>query len=49
VGVTGVELRVEEPEPIPVELQSDQGLEVAKGVVHLIQAHLSPYWKCFAC
>jgi acetoin utilization protein AcuC len=48
VGVTGVEFRVEEPEPIPAELQIDQGLEAAKEVARLLQAHLSPYWKCFA-
>lgn len=48
VGVTGVELCVEEPEPIPAGLQLDQGLKEAKDVVRLIQAQLSPYWKCFA-
>ena len=48
VGVTGVELCVKEPEPIPAELQLDQGLKEAKDVVRLIQARLSPYWKCFA-
>jgi acetoin utilization protein AcuC len=48
VGVTGVELCVEEPEQVPPGLQPDQGLKEAKDVVRLIQARLSPYWKCFA-
>jgi acetoin utilization protein AcuC len=48
VGVTGVELWVEEPEPIPPGLQLDQGLKEAKEVVRLLQAQLSPYWQCFA-
>jgi acetoin utilization protein AcuC len=48
VGVTGVELSIKEPEPIPVELKADQGLQEAQDIVSLIQAQLSPYWKCFA-
>ena len=48
VGVTGVELCLEEPEPIPAEHQLDQGLKEAKEIVRLIRARLSPYWKCFA-
>jgi acetoin utilization protein AcuC len=47
VGVTRVELGVEEPEPIPAGLQPDQGFNEAKDVVRLIRAQLSPYWKCF--
>jgi len=48
VGVTGIELFLEEPEPIPAELQMDLGLKEAKDVVREIQVRLSPHWKCFA-
>jgi acetoin utilization protein AcuC len=47
VGVTGFELRVEEPGPIPAELQPDKGLKEAMDVVRLLRAQLSPHWKCF--
>lgn len=46
-GVTGFEPELEEPEPIPAELQSTLGLKEAKVVVRLIQRTLSPYWNCF--
>jgi acetoin utilization protein AcuC len=47
VGVTGVEFRVQEPGPIPEDLQPDKGMKQAKEVVRLLRAQLSPYWKCF--
>ena len=46
-GVTGLELDLEEPEPIPAELELDRGLRQAEEIVHLIQTKFSLYWNCF--
>ena len=47
-GVTGVDLEVSEPQPIPPEFQSDYGLAEVQKVVELIRKQLSPYWRCFS-
>ncbi len=47
-GVTGIDLEVSEPQPIPAEFKSDYGLTEVQKVVGLIRDQLSPYWKCFA-
>ena len=46
-GVARLELNLEEPEPIPTELQTDRGLREAEETVRLIKEKLSPYWRCF--
>ena len=47
-GVTGIEVPLEEPSPIPPDLKPDSGLEEAKEIVRCVQSKLCPYWTCFA-
>lgn len=47
-GLTGTDLRLEEPVPIPPRLQADHGLAEARQVVHAIHKKLSTHWRCFA-
>jgi hypothetical protein len=46
-GVTGTEVALEEPHPIPPHLRPDHGLKGAKGIVLSIKNRLSAYWSCF--
>lgn len=45
-GVTGVEIELEEPVPIPDELRKDLGLKETEKIIKFAKAYLSKYWKC---
>jgi len=46
-GVTGVEVAIEEPHPIPPDLKPDRGLKEDRETVLSIKNRLSAYWTCF--
>jgi acetoin utilization protein AcuC len=46
-GVTGTEVAIEEPHPIPPDLKPDRGLKEARETVRSIKNRLSAYWTCF--
>ncbi len=46
-GLTGVELDLKEPYPIPGILKKDIGLNEAEKTTELIKRNLCNYWKCF--
>jgi acetoin utilization protein AcuC len=46
-GVTGTEVAIEEPYPIPPDLKPDRGLKEARETVRSIKNRLSAYWTCF--
>ncbi|NVM22045.1 MAG: hypothetical protein HWN68_09735 [Desulfobacterales bacterium] len=45
-GVTGTEVAIEEPQPIPPDLKPDRGLKEARETVRSIKNRLSAYWTC---
>ncbi len=47
-GVSGVDLAVTEPDPVPTEFKSDHGLEETQKIIELIRKQLAYYWKCFS-
>ena len=47
-GVTGAQIELEEPEPIPHVVKLYNGLEEAEEIVRLVKIELSLYWKCFS-
>jgi len=47
-GLTGIELDLEEPYPVPVGHMTDYAVLETKRIVQAIRAALAPYWKCFA-
>lgn len=47
-GLTGVEIDLEEPYPIPSEHSGDYAALETEGIVQAVKAKLAPYWKCFA-
>ncbi len=46
-GLTGIEVDLEEPYPIPQEHRRDYATLETKGIVQAVKAKLAPYWKCF--
>lgn len=48
-GLTGTELDLEEPYPLPVGHTTDYAALETVGIVQTVRATLAPYWKCFAC
>lgn len=46
-GVTGVQVDLEEIQPIPPNIKPDNGLKEVKQIIGLVRKELSPYWKCF--
>lgn len=47
-GLTGIEMEVEEPYPLPSGYRRDAAVVEVKGIVQSVKARLSPYWRCFA-
>ncbi len=47
-GVTGVDLKVAEPGPLPAAIRPDSGLAEAKKMVRGLKNQLAGYWRCFA-
>lgn len=45
-GVTGVEIELEEPVPIPDELKKDLRLKETEKIIEFAKAYLCKYWKC---
>lgn len=45
-GLAGIELEVEEPEPIPQRFKTDLAFAATKNVVDEVKSHLKDYWKC---
>jgi acetoin utilization protein AcuC len=47
-GLTGIEIELDEPYPIPVGHRNDYAVPETKEIVKAVKAKLAPYWKCFA-
>jgi len=45
-GLGGMELRIEEPEPIPPRFSSDSSLAATEKVVEEVRRQLKDYWTC---
>ena len=45
-GLAGIELRIEEPEPIPQRFSTDPSLAETEKVVEEVKRHLKDYWTC---
>jgi acetoin utilization protein AcuC len=45
-GLEGVEINIEEPEPIPENLKSNNTYEATKAMVRELKGYLKNYWKC---
>jgi acetoin utilization protein AcuC len=45
-GLAGIELEIEEPEPVPQRFKTDLALAETKKVVGEVESHLKDYWKC---
>jgi acetoin utilization protein AcuC len=45
-GLVGIEIPVEEPEPIPINLRDDIGLNDTERVINEVRYELKDYWKC---
>ena len=46
-GVTGVPVKLEEPQPIPPTVKPDVGLKETEETIRLVRNELSGYWRCF--
>jgi len=46
-GLTGIEVDLKEPYPIPPGHSRDYAAVETKGIVPVVKAKLAPYWKCF--
>jgi acetoin utilization deacetylase AcuC-like enzyme len=46
-GVAGLELDIEEPEPVPKMFRTDVALHATAQVVRAVKAELQAYWRCF--
>jgi len=44
-GLGGIELEIQEPEPIPQQFRTDLALARTKTVVEEVKSHLKDYWK----
>jgi len=47
-GVTGVDLEVAEPGPLPAAIRPDAGLPEAKEMAQSLKSQLAGYWRCFS-
>jgi acetoin utilization deacetylase AcuC-like enzyme len=47
-GLTGMEINLEEPYPVPAGHRRDFATPETKVIVQATRAKLAPYWKCFA-
>jgi len=47
-GLTGIELDLEEPYPVPVGHTTDYAALETRKIVQALRTTLAPYWKCFA-
>ena len=45
-GVTGIEMELEEPVPIPDELTQDLRLKETENIIEFAKDYLGKYWKC---
>jgi len=48
VGVTGMQIELEELKPIPQDINPDNGLKEAVKIIRKVKNKLSHYWKCFS-
>jgi acetoin utilization protein AcuC len=46
-GVTGINLKIAEPVPIPDELNKDLRLKETERIIEFARGYLGKYWKCF--
>ena len=47
MGVTGIQIELEELKPISQDINPDNGLKEAVKIVSKVKSKLSHYWKCF--
>ena len=47
VGVTGIQMELEEPNCLSQDIKPDQGLKEAVTIVNKVKSKLCDYWKCF--
>ena len=48
VGVTGIQMELEELKPISQDINPDNGLKETVKIVSKVKSKLSNYWKCFS-
>ena len=46
-GLTGIDIKLKEPIPIPSQFKKDLVLEKTKEVIKEVKRNLKNYWKCF--
>jgi acetoin utilization protein AcuC len=46
-GLTGLELVIEEPEPVPAMYRTDVAVRATEQVVRAVKDELRDYWRCF--
>ncbi len=47
-GLTGTEIDLDEPYPLPPQHRRDYAVPETKKVLEALKVKLAPYWKCFA-
>jgi hypothetical protein len=47
-GVSGVDLEVAEPGPLPAAIRPDAGMVEAQEMARSLKSVLSGYWRCFS-
>lgn len=45
-GVAGLDLHVEDPEPVPEMYRTDAAVPATAEVVQAVKAELTAYWRC---
>lgn len=46
-GVTGVHVKLEEPQPLPPAVKPDVALQETQEIIRLLRNELSGHWRCF--
>jgi acetoin utilization deacetylase AcuC-like enzyme len=46
-GLTGLELSIEEPEPVTTMYRTDVAVRATEQVVRAVKDELQAYWRCF--
>lgn len=45
-GLAGIEVKIEEPEPIPQYFKTDPALIETKSIIEEVKSHVKDYWTC---
>jgi len=47
-GLAGIDIKIDEPVPIPHQLQTDAAISRTERAVDEVKSYLKPYWKCLS-